>query len=234
MKTMRRTPANAVAIAIVVGICIVLYIGHQVTRLSEKVGSSEHKDNPNTVEKSLEESPTTMKPLLTVFTTFKEVGIIPHHQLSFNVVVSNWPSFKPIVQPVMFLNFPNSSMARTALTAGWDVIPMTRVNRAGTPFLRDMYQAVFDRYDSWLYGYANGDLIFDDGFTKTLRVVVDQLPLLKNNVMLTGIRTNVDVDLSKPVSVEKFQKDRLQELVKRSGKLFREDAVDYFFVTKDG
>lgn len=233
MKTIRIvTFVKVVAIAFAAGICVVLYARQPATRPSMMTGSSEHREKlPSVTVVEQVESPA--RPLLTIFTTFKEVGIIPHHQLAFNIVVSNWPSFKPLVRPVMFLNSSNSSMAQTGLMSGWDIIPVARVNEAGTPFLRDMYQTVFDRYDSWLYGYANGDLIFDDGFVKTLRVVVDQLPVLGNNVLLTGIRTNVDVDLSRQVSAEEFQRDQLKELAKHHGKLFHNGAVDYFFVTKN-
>src|SRR5688572_10682196 len=96
-------------------------------------------------------------PLLTIFTTIKETGDIPHHQLAFNIVMTNWPSFTPYVQPVVFLNIINSSLADRVRHAGWDVLQLEGTNKAGTPFLKDMYRTVFNRYDSVFYGFANAD-----------------------------------------------------------------------------
>lgn len=59
--------------------------------------------------------------------------MIPHHQLSFRIVVENWPSFRPHVRPVVFINFTNSAMANMARSAGWEVLQMERMNGQGNP-----------------------------------------------------------------------------------------------------
>lgn len=174
------------------------------------------------------------KHLLTLFTTYKEIKTIPHHQFAREVALLNWPSFKPYIHPVVFLNFTNSAIAKRARRAGWDVLPLTRVNSAGTPFLKDMYRTIFHKYQSLLYGYANGDILFDKGIVKTLVAIRQRMHTLGNNVLLTGRRTNILVDLNGNVSIKHFQPERLQKLAKEKGKLLPGYAIDYFFFTKEG
>src|SRR6218665_113340 len=108
------------------------------------------------------------KHLLVMFTSYKEIKIIPHHLLAREAVLRNWPKFEAYIKPVVFLKFTNSSFAKRARLAGWDVLQMKKTNTAGTPCLKDMYQMIFDNYESMLYGYANGDILFDDSIVKTL------------------------------------------------------------------
>ena len=173
-------------------------------------------------------------PLLTIFTTIKETGDIPHHQLAFNIVMSNWPSFAPYVRSVVFLNFTNSSLADEVRHAGWEVLPLEGTNRAGTPFLKDMYRTVFNRYESVFYGFANADILFEDSLIKTLLEVQSKLKDLSNNILVMGIRTNVNVDLNQKILLQDFEKRRLRDIAARKGKLFLEYAADYFFITNEG
>lgn len=171
---------------------------------------------------------------LTLFTTIKEIGIIPHHQMSFNIVMTNWPSFAPYVRPVLFMKFTNSSLADEARRSGWDVLPLEGTNPSGTPFLKDMYRAAFDKYESVFYGYANADIMYDDSLVKTLGSIQNKLEQLQNNVLVIGRRTNVNVNLSVPVDLEEFEKSRLQHTAATKGKLFIDAAIDYFLFTKEG
>lgn len=171
---------------------------------------------------------------LTLFTTLKETGVVPHHQVAFNIVMTNWPSFAPYVQPVLFLNFTNSSLADEARRAGWDVLPLQGANSKGTPFLKDMYRTVFDRYKSVLYGFSNADILYDDSLLQTMWGIQSKLDRLKNNVLVIGKRTNVDVNLSLTFDPEDFTKSRLQHTAATKGKLFIDAAIDYFLFTKEG
>src|SRR6218665_3594149 len=173
-------------------------------------------------------------PLLTIFTTIKETGDIPHHQLAFNIVMANWPSFAPYVRPVVFLNFTISSLADEVRHAGWEVLPLEGTNKAGTPLLKDMYHSIFYRYESVFYGFANADILFDNSLVKTLLEVQSKLKELSNNVLVMGRRTNVNVDLNKFALFEDFEKRRLRDIAARKGKLFFDSAIDYFFFTNKG
>lgn len=192
------------------------------------------RDIGNSVDRTSERPKKRAMQLLTIFTTIKETGDTPHHQLAFNIVMTNWPSFAPYVRPVVFLNFTNSSLANEARLAGWDVLPLEGANEAGTPFLKDMYRTAFDRCESVFYGFANADILFDDGLVRTLLEVRSKLKELSSNVLVMGIRTNVNVDLNNTVLFEAFEKHRIRDLAARKGRLFGGDAIDYFFFTNEG
>ena len=171
---------------------------------------------------------------LTLFKTIKEIGIISHHQAAFNIVMTNWPSFAPYVRPVLFVKFTNSSLADEARLNGWDVLLLGGTNPSGTPFLKDMYRAAFDKYKSAFYGYANADIMYDDSLVKTLESIQNQLEQLQNNVIVIGRRTNVNVNFSVPTELEEFEKSRLQHIAVTKGKLFIDAAIDYFLFNKEG
>ena len=174
------------------------------------------------------------KHLLIMFTSFKESKIIPHHMLAREAVLRNWPKFTPYLKPVVFLKFTNSSFARRARLAGWDILQMKKTNSAGTPCLKAMYETVFDKYESMLYGFANGDILFDDSIVKTLLGIEQKLTSLEHNVMMTGRRTNVPIDLNVSWTAADFQGERLRKMAKEKGSLIPPYAIDYFFFTKEG
>lgn len=234
---MRKRIIYAILITIFISVLVIINLHNYKNSLMKNNDRSSARkavylEQNNILHKS--EQSLGFKHLLILFTTYKEIKTIPHHQFAREVALANWPSFKPYIQPVVFLNFTNSSIAKRARLAGWDVLPLTRVNDAGTPFLKDMYRTVFDKYQSMLYGFANGDILFDKGIIKTLRGIQQKMQTLDNNVLLTGRRTNVLVDLNGSVTAKHFKPELLQTLAQEKGRLIPAFAIDYFFFTKEG
>lgn len=172
-------------------------------------------------------------PLLTIFTTFKETHNSTFHRVAHAHAVANWASLRPYVRAVLFAQFPPSDLSEMARKADWDLIELTRWNEQGTPFLKDMFSTVFQRYSSTFYGFANGDILFDDSLIKTLQEVKRRLKdVLKNNTLLIGSRKNMKLSVDEANRAE-FSKKTLAYVTDRKGKLDGWYAQDYFFFTRD-
>ena len=171
-------------------------------------------------------------PLLTMFTAFKDHPNNTHHQFAHRLAISNWASFIPLVKPVLFTENNDSELVKLARNSEWDVLPLTRVNPSGAPFLKDMFETVFEKYNSTFYGFANGDLLFDDSLTDTLYETKRNLEHLQNNVLIVGIRTNVALNNTENATQE-FSRENLQSLARERGKLYITMSEDYFFFTRD-
>ena len=171
-------------------------------------------------------------PLLIMFSAFRDHPNESHHQFAHRLVISNWASFIPSVKPVLFSENLNSQLANFARNSNWDVLPLTRVNPSGAPFLKDMYKIAFEKYNSTFYGFANGDLLFDDSLITTLYDTKRILEHLQNNVLIVGIRTNVALNNTVNATQE-FSEENLQSLAREKGKLYLTCAEDYFFFTRD-
>lgn len=75
------------------------------------------------------------------------------------------------------------------------------------------------------YGFANADILFDDSLVTTLLEVQSKLKGLNSNVLVMGIRTNVNVDLNDTVLFEEFEKHRLRDLEARKGRIWLVYAI---------
>ena len=177
------------------------------------------------------------KTLLTIFTTFKhgftDTRNLTHHEFAHKLVIPNWSSFTPYVRPVLFSNCSDCEVTKLAGLENWDVLPMQRVNNYNTPFLKEMYQKVFDDYDSTFYGFANGDVLFAASLIATLRLVKKNLHRLRNNVLIIGRRTNVVVTSYSDQNIDEYEIGNLRELSDTRGELLGHWAIDYFFLTKE-
>ena len=134
--------------------------------------------------------------LLTMFTTFRTeaLNISQHYSFVHSVCILNWASLLPRVQPVLFARSLDSPLARMAAQNNWTVLPITRSNPSGAPYLRDMYAEIETRFQSTFVGFTNGDIIFDSSLISTLDVIKANLSdPLNNNTFIIGSRTNVDV-----------------------------------------
>ena len=133
----------------------------------------------------------------------------------------------PFVQPVLFATDFRSPLVRLAVRLGWHVYRVPRANGLGTPFLKDMFahlRALHNASD--YYGYANGDILFDDGMLATLRNLQSKLAALPNQLVI-GRRTNVHVDYESLTPI--YRHNDLKKLVRaQNTNLFISDAEDYF------
>ena len=68
----------------------------------------------------------------------------------------------------------DDAMVTSARRLGWAVLQVPRVNRAGLPFLKDMYFDAATRYSKCtFYGFANGDILFNRGLVYSLAAVAE-------------------------------------------------------------
>jgi hypothetical protein len=152
--------------------------------------------------------------------------------------IRNWAAFLPHIQPVLFTTFPHGPVVDLARKHAWLVAPNPTVNIFGSPVLKDMYLAAIANKnlfgEATLYGYANGDILFDSGLNETLTKVMENIEFL-NTTLLFGIRRNyqllsesnyTDDPLWPPGKIGRLGNDNYTTL-------FRFDAFDYFFVTRD-
>ena len=166
-------------------------------------------------------------PLLVIFTTFKNT------QQKYNIhrnTILNWASFVPKVQPILFANLSkNSKLKKLALLNGWQVIHLERVNKDGTPYLKDMYHVTGNVFKSKFYGFCNSDIVFNQGLISTLEGVSNYLTKF-NSTLIIGRRHNVNV--TEHSSEALFDSSNVAVVAKKHGVLFIKDAEDFFFIAK--
>jgi len=73
-----------------------------------------------------------------------------------------------------------------AQTLGWHVFNLSRVSPLGVPYFKDMYFEAVERFPACkFYGFANGDILFDEGLIRTLEAV-DKVSSLVDNISVQG------------------------------------------------
>ncbi|XP_041348352.1 uncharacterized protein LOC121367948 [Gigantopelta aegis] len=138
----------------------------------------------------------------------------------------NWRSLRPLVQPVLFTN--SSSARRECEKNGWSVLPLRQTAAGGAPVLKVMFAEVLRRFNSTIYGFSNGDILFGENLLKTLVAVEETFGAEKRPLLLIGTRTNV-VNVTSP---EASSFSNLQVASKKRGKLFIHQSQDYFITNK--
>lgn len=159
-------------------------------------------------------------PLLTLFSSWADR---PDLGLVRNLTLRNWAQLRPFVQPVLFTN--SSSLAEQARAHGWQTLPVSR-EAVGVPILKNMYLDAMDRFNSTLYAFANGDVLFTLSLIHTLLAILTSphLPLDSQPVLVVGTRVNVNMVTAR--ETETF--DDIINMARMRGKVFTTMAEDYF------
>ena len=131
--------------------------------------------------------------LVTLFTTMHDSS--KNHYLYQNVIHLH-SLLQPKVQPMLFVSSPvvESNLVRHACTMGWHVVTAPTCDRNKLPVLKDMFLAAQHIQKSSFYGYANGDIIFDESLIKTLEHL-DTIKQHMKQALFVGTRTNVKVQI---------------------------------------
>lgn len=169
--------------------------------------------------------------LCVLFTTFDQRANKPYHAYAHSISIMNWARLMPEIQPVLFSNNLSHSLVKEAMAAGWHVLRIPSTNKHGTPHLKPLYQSVFESYSSTFYGYSNGDIQFDHTLLQTIRMINSKLVDLKSNILLTGRRYNLDLNLN--LSQSTYDGSNLKNLSK-SAKQDSVQSEDYFILTHSG
>ena len=164
---------------------------------------------------------TNAKPILTMFTTLKNVK----HRLTIHEnSIRNWAKLKPHVIPVMFNDSTDTRLLKIAMETGWEIYPVPARGTTGVPKLKDMFRFAKEKFNSTFYGFSNGDMLYDDGLIKTLHHVKGMIPKLKK-AMVIGTRYNVklgSLKVSEPLDI--------LNLMPRTGKASTW-AIDFFLIS---
>ena len=163
-----------------------------------------------------------------MFTTFKNSSA---HEIIYNNTIHNWAAFLPKIQPVLFSTFSNASIMEMAKSQGWHILSCPKVNEYNMPFLKDMYVEVTRLYNATLYGFVNGDIMFDQGLEETLVTIGDEMKFYKE-ILATGQRWNYHKKISSWNAIS-WRPSAIPQLAKHpAAHLYMDYAEDYFFVSR--
>lgn len=158
--------------------------------------------------------------ILTLFTSFKES---PNREPVHRSTIENWSKLRPLVQPVLY-SVPsigtfkrNNTLEQYARELGWKVLPCKGTSEKNVPVLKWMFQHAISEFQSSYYGYANGDILFNAGLTKTLSDLSEVLRSLPS-LLIIGARTDCRVDKCL-VQITSHQRQQQLELLTQSPKL---------------
>lgn len=168
------------------------------------------------------------EPSVTLFTTMPDYNDTDEEKkLVYNNTLQNWALLKPYVNPILFTS--DIFWVTEAKNAGWSVMtPSDNYTIEKPPVLKYMYKLAMQKYDTLWYGFVNADILFTNDLVHNIESLNKKYEVNSTRIMLTGRRTNIDnLTQINPVSLESLQKN-----AKVLGTLYKEDAEDFFFVTK--
>ena len=219
-------PSRKIGIFVITVVIFSCYVGSKVY-----LGQSENtrKRSMRIAETKHDVASDKNQALVTLFTTFDNN---PDKMIVFYNTIRNWKEMLPEVNIILFLpptpeDVP-SKLLSSAKSNGWTVLSVPRISRTGKLFIKDLYLRAMLEFNTTFYSFVSGDILFDDGFMKTLRLVDKELQLL-GATMVIGRRTNAFVEKTRVVST--FAD--VSQLAEERGHLYRVDALD-FFVTSRG
>jgi hypothetical protein len=193
---------------------------------------------PDTNTSAAGNTRTANRRLLTWFTTFKNVAVRQQIQLN---TLTNWAKLASCcnVQPILFSTNTTRQYDVIARDAGWHVFDVPRVNDYGTPYIGDMVKFTMNvstataNQKSDFYGYANGDILFDEGLVRTLTSIKQRMTSLPAGraVLIVGQRTNYKVEAEWAEPAVGFS--HISNMKREGGHLFIPEGMDYFFFTPD-
>ena len=140
------------------------------------------------------------KGLVTLFTTFDDNK--EKYAIRLNVL-RNWSLMRPEANLILFIQESQQvhslhKLVTSARFLGWAVLPVHRLSQSGKPFIKELYYEAMEQYDTPLYGFVSGDILFDDGLLKTLRLIKAESPFIGPTLVI-GRRQNAFVDKDKVV-----------------------------------
>ncbi|KAL3848578.1 hypothetical protein ACJMK2_019428 [Sinanodonta woodiana] len=165
----------------------------------------------------------TETPILTLFTSWL------HRQDKYvvqNRTVQNWRFFWPHIRPVLFTN--DTELGDICRRQGWSILPLTHTAIDGVPVVKYMYLDAMRHFNSTFYGFANADILFNDGLVNTLLTIRKFTDIYRDPVLITGLRTNFNYKIPcNATDMKNISK------VSEKGKLANPMSADYFITTRD-
>lgn len=146
-----------------------------------------------------------------------------------------WSLWPGLVQPVAYMedsevfriNENYRENMEMLIQHGWFIKPIPKVACGKVPVLKSMIlDAIRIFKNSDFYGFANSDIIFNEGLTKTLESV-NKTRIKNGPLLIIGRRTNVNFTDGRTI-------ERLENVaeVAKSGSLMKGIALDYFLTNR--
>ena len=172
-------------------------------------------------------------PLAILFTSFSDR---PEKEFIYTNTIKNWASFLPRIQPVLFTTFKNGRIIELAKKHGWYVFPNPAINQFKMPVLKKMYLFAYKTFNASFYGFANGDILFDEGLMRTLLKLDTHLDTIDVS-LLYGMRRNYNISRTTNYTLTPIWPQKQVSVLAhpKHSEVFRPekgDAMDYFFVTQ--
>lgn len=181
---------------------------------------------------------TSGKRLMTWFTTFKETTA--REVIQQSTLVNRGQFLTSNIQPVLFVTNTTRSYEHLARANGWHVRDVPRSNQFGSPFISDMIEVITSSpyQNSIFFGFANGDILFDESLVTTLKSIAGILASNKHDssknlttpVLIVGRRTDSHIGGN---ATELISDMFYVEQLRRIGKLHAISSADYFIFTAD-
>ena len=109
-----------------------------------------------------------------------------------DLVLDLWKSWRPAIQPLVFTS--DSDVITNIIQHGWPSLPEPRKNPAcfGPPLFPNMFIDAMHYYNSTFYGFANADIVFDNGLAHTIKALSRNKSLINKPVLIIGKRIIFD------------------------------------------
>ncbi len=106
------------------------------------------------------------------------------------------------MQPMLFVSSPviERYLVMVACERGWHVLTAPVCVKNKLPVLSYMFRAAQSVQHSTFYGYANGDIVFDESLIKTLEYIKTMLKHFKQTLFV-GRRTNIKVHVTSNIII---------------------------------
>jgi len=160
--------------------------------------------------------------VITIFSIPKPFsGLDAIHQMN---AIQSWLQLKPKCE--VYLCGDDPSIIDAAKSLNVKLITGIEHTKYGTPLINSVFAKVYDISSSPIICYINSDIILLNDFCQAIgRIKV-------NKYLALGQRTNVNLDESINFNSSDWRKD-LEYLVKKTGKLYSVDGIDYFIFTRN-
>ena len=166
-------------------------------------------------------------PMATMFTTFCDD---PAKEQIYLNTIKNWAFFKPDIQPILYINQNQEKLINSAKQQGWLVYPIPGKNGYGTPYLKAMFFHAMNVSNSFIHGYCNGDILFEEGLLQTMKMIHKVRKSYVTSLVI-GVRRNVNISNTDMSTLYLFDNVR-NTYVKHRPRSAMADAEDYFFFAR--
>lgn len=159
--------------------------------------------------------------MITIFTVPK--AFTGHFGLIQDNAIRSWLRLIPRPEVIIFGDERRFMATVKKYPVRW--LPFIRKNKFGTPLLNSVFDQAQQHATGDILAYVNSDVILDQSLISSLEKVKFK------KFLLIGRRWNLDI--RKQLNFDNGWGGKRDKLLRRYGKLFRRDGLDYFVFPKE-